>query len=987
MTPSMRSYFVRSLNQMPRNGLAECSIPLRKEAAHRHANSSLILAIRCLCILVPFLMYPTPVMAQCEEDQILPIDGMPGDGFGNSVAIDGNVAIIGTAQIDEIPRPGTAYIYRFDGAKWNPEAKLQPEDVGDSDSFGSVVSIHGDVAVVSSHLDDDLGDDSGSVYVFRFNGEDWIEDGHLLAPNGVAGDHFGAAVDIYGDYIAIGAPKESTVLDREGAFYLFHYSDQVWEFLQQFDSPDSTFRNQFGISLAIDDHHLAVGSLQLGSGDSKGKVWTYMRTNDIWIPTGYLQPEDIYANARFGSSVDIDGNTMAIYSLVLRTIFFYEFENLSWVEQQAIKRPSFRAVSRSHVNLSLKSDLLVTNGLHNVDDDEPFNIFALLYRYDITRSSEAPWYFDRVLLPSNPLAAPTDAVATNGTIILAGNQDNFLDNPRAGAVYVFPGETEMADCNTNLVNDACEIFAGLSQDCNSNGMPDECEFDCNGNSIPDDCDIAAETSFDGNNNGLLDECDCPKRVRFLPEDLSDQREYGHSMDISQDVAIVGSTLSHGIEVYTGAAFIYRRINGVWTLEAKLVASDGQSGDDFGWEVAIDGNTAAVSTELFDEDFAGTVYIFQYQEESGQWVEKQIIPNPGNIGRFGIDVSLSNNRLAVLHGWGAGFSGTVVSIYNYIEDDDTWEFEDRFQVAPGSAVWVPQSNLELQGDLLIGGRTGTSHSQNAPPGIITIHRRHDEPDGTSRWQMEAKLTSPDSEVHDFYGMSCAIDDDIAVVGAVFNENNTFETGAAYIYEYDGDSWQYTKKLLPDRLDGFRWFGLTTAVKQNVVMIGAVGDGGHGSLYRFHRTQNVDLTPDWESIAKVHFYTAVKSEFVGWKMEADGDYAIVSSNNWNSSSSQTWDNAIHIVDGILDSDRDGFSDLCDSCPETPNLDLGDADGDGIGDACDVFGDINNDGLINVTDLLLLLAAWGVCPDNVLLCLPDLNGNGIVNVSDLLLLLQAW
>lgn len=50
---------------------------------------------------------------------------------------------------------------------------------------------------------------------------------------------------------------------------------------------------------------------------------------------------------------------------------------------------------------------------------------------------------------------------------------------------------------------------------------------------------------------------------------------------------------------------------------------------------------------------------------------------------------------------------------------------------------------------------------------------------------------------------------------------------------------------------------------------------------------------------------------------------------------------------------------------------------------LGDINNDGAVDVSDLLVLLGAWGSCPD----CSSDLNGDGVVDVSDLLVLLGAW
>jgi len=65
-----------------------------------------------------------------------------------------------------------------------------------------------------------------------------------------------------------------------------------------------------------------------------------------------------------------------------------------------------------------------------------------------------------------------------------------------------PDECE-TDCNNNGIPDDCEAF----DDCNNNDIPDECEPDCQGNGIPDDCDIADGTSVDYDNDGLPDECE------------------------------------------------------------------------------------------------------------------------------------------------------------------------------------------------------------------------------------------------------------------------------------------------------------------------------------------------------------------------------------------------------------------------------------------------------------------------------------------------
>ena len=69
-----------------------------------------------------------------------------------------------------------------------------------------------------------------------------------------------------------------------------------------------------------------------------------------------------------------------------------------------------------------------------------------------------------------------------------------------------PDECE-PDCNTNSVPDACDIFEGTSTDCSGNGVPDECEPDCNSNGVPDDCDILEGTSDDCNCSQVPDECE------------------------------------------------------------------------------------------------------------------------------------------------------------------------------------------------------------------------------------------------------------------------------------------------------------------------------------------------------------------------------------------------------------------------------------------------------------------------------------------------
>ncbi len=93
--------------------------------------------------------------------------------------------------------------------------------------------------------------------------------------------------------------------------------------------------------------------------------------------------------------------------------------------------------------------------------------------------------------------------------------DMVSDNYGASLAYAatFNGEQDVyylrienRDCNGNGVNDLDEIAAGTSLDCNTNGIPDQCEFDCNQNGVADDCDIASGTSNDCNLDSVPDEC-------------------------------------------------------------------------------------------------------------------------------------------------------------------------------------------------------------------------------------------------------------------------------------------------------------------------------------------------------------------------------------------------------------------------------------------------------------------------------------------------
>ncbi|MBK8503266.1 MAG: FG-GAP repeat protein [Saprospiraceae bacterium] len=141
------------------------------------------------------------------------------DHLGQSVDIEGNYIIAGAPFAND--KTGDAYIFYRTGPSWSQEAKLSPSDGAPHDKFGWSVGITSGHAVVGSYLDDDLGSESGSVYIFEQAGTLWSELVKRNAFDGAGGDRLGNQVDIDGTYAIGGAPYHDGAATESGAAYIF----------------------------------------------------------------------------------------------------------------------------------------------------------------------------------------------------------------------------------------------------------------------------------------------------------------------------------------------------------------------------------------------------------------------------------------------------------------------------------------------------------------------------------------------------------------------------------------------------------------------------------------------------------------------------------------------------------------------------------------------------------------------------------------------
>ncbi len=160
----------------------------------------------------------------CEEQKLLPSD--PGASellFGNSVSVSGEVAVVGSVFHDHHsgPNSGSAYVFRWNGSLWVPEQELVAADEAADDNFGVSVSVSGDLIVAAAYKHDDNGSESGSAYVFRWNGTSWIQKETLLPSDGAPGDRFGHGVSVSGQTILVGANFDDDSGIDSGTAYVF----------------------------------------------------------------------------------------------------------------------------------------------------------------------------------------------------------------------------------------------------------------------------------------------------------------------------------------------------------------------------------------------------------------------------------------------------------------------------------------------------------------------------------------------------------------------------------------------------------------------------------------------------------------------------------------------------------------------------------------------------------------------------------------------
>ena len=242
---------------------------------------------------------------------LLPVEAMESGLYGQSVAIKGSIAIVGSPGDDENNDSGSAFV--FDSRTGQLLGKLLPEDGEHNDRFGVSVAIDGptghELAIVGAKWDDDNEPNSGSAYVFdATTGRRIVK---LLAEDGAQNDWFGSSVAISGEpgheIAVVGAYGDDDSGWFSGSAYLF--DARTGRQLAKIVPGDNAEGDRFGRSVAIAGATIVIGaSHDDDHGDASGSAYVF----DISDPANPVQTAKLVADdgatlAEFGYAVDISG--------------------------------------------------------------------------------------------------------------------------------------------------------------------------------------------------------------------------------------------------------------------------------------------------------------------------------------------------------------------------------------------------------------------------------------------------------------------------------------------------------------------------------------------------------------------------------------------------------------------------------------------------------------------------------------------------------
>jgi len=265
------------------------------------------------------------------------------------------------------------------------------------------------------------------------------------------------------------------------------------------------------------------------------------------------------------------------------------------------------------------------------------------------------------------------------------------------------------------------------------------------------------------------------------------------VSLSGDTAVVGALLHDGSGSGSGAAYVYFRTGATWTEQQKLLASDGAADDQFGTSVSVSGDTAVIGSVLDDDGGSGSGSAYVFTRTGAIWTEEQkLVPlDSATDDRFGSAVSVSGDTAVIGARWDDDNGGNAGSAYVYTRSGGVWTEQQELFSSDGSANPWFGSAVSVDGDAVLIGNWHASDS-GSDSGAAYLFVR-----SGGVWTQQEKIVASDGEPGDQFAWSVSLSGDTALLGAKGEDDRGPSAGAAYAFVLmleNGDSCSFDSECL-------------------------------------------------------------------------------------------------------------------------------------------------------------------------------------------------
>ncbi|MEM9388306.1 MAG: hypothetical protein AAGA68_24860 [Pseudomonadota bacterium] len=479
------------------------------------------------------------------------------------------------------------------------------------------------------------------------------------------------------------------------------------------------------------------------------------------------------------------------------------------------------------------------------------------------------------------------------------------------------------------------------------------------------------------------EVDVAVLQKLTAADAAAGDEFGFSVWTDGQRLAVGALEDDDNGEASGSVYLYEFDGGSWLQTQKLLAPDGEPGDQFG-QVRLLGDLLAVGARTDDLPGApngGSVYLFTYDGVQASWVfQQQLIASAASAGDIcTISELWPNHLLMPCTRDDPGGITDAGGLFVFEREGESWI--ERAQLVPLAAA--PGDNFgggafDSQGpQRLVGGSRRADGVATDAGGLWVFEQ---DPQNSGVWLELGELVPADLQAGDEYAARGAFSGDLLAVSAPEANDTAPGAGAVYLFARDEQmptGWRLEAKVLSeDTLAGDNLGRGLTWFSPDVVIAGAPDDATRGPLsgaiYVFRRDECADGA--WGQAAKFIPQDVAVGDLFGRQMSASGDGSLLAVSAWSHDAAAADAGAVYMlsVSDPLDSDGDGVLDDRDNCTTTMNPNQRDSNGDGYGNVCDA--DLDDSGRVTVADLRLLVERLFTADADA-----DLNGDGTVTVAD--------